>query len=45
MWKHGRIGDSFLKEECGPGHESAGEVVEVGKGAEGQWKIGQSDPE
>ncbi|KAJ3506537.1 hypothetical protein NLJ89_g6814 [Agrocybe chaxingu] len=36
FWKHGRIGDSMV---CGSGHESAGEVIEVGEGVT-QWKIG-----
>lgn len=34
----------IVTQECGSGHESAGEIVEVGEGAEGQWKIGRSDP-
>ncbi|KJA27975.1 hypothetical protein HYPSUDRAFT_129896 [Hypholoma sublateritium FD-334 SS-4] len=33
FWQHGRIGDSMVvTDECGSGHESAGEVVEVGEG-------------
>ncbi|EAU90470.2 L-arabinitol 4-dehydrogenase [Coprinopsis cinerea okayama7 len=33
FWKHGRIGDSMVvTDECGSGHESAGEIVEVGEG-------------
>ncbi|TFK61930.1 GroES-like protein [Pluteus cervinus] len=40
FWKHGRIGDSMIvTDECGSGHESAGEVVEVGEGVT-QWKAG-----
>lgn len=40
FWKHGRIGDSMIvTDECGSGHESAGEVVEVGEGVT-QWKVG-----
>ncbi|KAF9240680.1 chaperonin 10-like protein [Melanogaster broomeanus] len=40
FWKHGRIGDSMIvTDECGSGHESAGEVVEVGGGVT-QWKSG-----
>jgi len=40
FWKHGRIGDSMVvSDECGSGHESAGEVVEVGPGVT-RWKVG-----
>jgi L-iditol 2-dehydrogenase len=40
FWQHGRIGDSMVvTDECGSGHESAGEVVEVGEGVT-QWKAG-----
>ncbi|KAG6860878.1 hypothetical protein C0995_006433 [Termitomyces sp. Mi166 len=40
FWQHGRIGDSMVvSDECGSGHESAGEVVEVGEGVT-EWKIG-----
>ncbi|KAF9530424.1 chaperonin 10-like protein [Crepidotus variabilis] len=40
FWKHGRIGDSMVvRDECGSGHESAGEVVEIGEGVS-QWKPG-----
>ncbi|KAG6813881.1 hypothetical protein H0H92_006288 [Tricholoma furcatifolium] len=40
FWQHGRIGDSMVvSDECGSGHESAGEVVEVGEGVT-QWKVG-----
>ncbi|KAF8239390.1 GroES-like protein [Tricholoma matsutake] len=39
FWKHGRIGDMVVTDECGSGHESAGEVVEVGEGVT-QWKTG-----
>ncbi|KII87357.1 hypothetical protein PLICRDRAFT_42985 [Plicaturopsis crispa FD-325 SS-3] len=40
FWQHGRIGDSMIvTDECGSGHESAGEVVEVGEGVT-QWKAG-----
>ncbi|TEB36567.1 L-arabinitol 4-dehydrogenase [Coprinellus micaceus] len=32
FWKHGCIGESMVvKDECGAGHESAGEIVEVGE--------------
>ncbi|KAF5338337.1 hypothetical protein D9611_012456 [Ephemerocybe angulata] len=36
FWKHGCIGESMV---CGSGHESAGEVVEVGEGVN-EWKVG-----
>ncbi|KAF8634563.1 hypothetical protein AX17_004153 [Amanita inopinata Kibby_2008] len=40
FWQHGRIGDTMVvTDECGSGHESAGEVVEVGEGVT-QWKVG-----
>jgi len=40
FWQHGRIGDSMIvTDECGSGHESAGEVIEVGPGVT-QWKAG-----
>ncbi|KAJ7180670.1 chaperonin 10-like protein [Mycena filopes] len=40
FWQHGRIGDSMVvTDECGSGHESAGEVVEVGEGVT-QWNVG-----
>ncbi|KIK61766.1 hypothetical protein GYMLUDRAFT_42808 [Collybiopsis luxurians FD-317 M1] len=40
FWKHGRIGDSMVvRDECGSGHESAGEVIEVGEGVT-EWKVG-----
>lgn len=40
FWQHGRIGDSMVvTDECGSGHESAGEIVEVGEGVT-QWKVG-----
>ncbi|GAA5986177.1 hypothetical protein JCM10908_006444 [Rhodotorula pacifica] len=33
FWKHGRIGDTMVvRDVCGAGHESAGEVYEVGPG-------------
>ncbi|GAA5820473.1 hypothetical protein JCM11251_005639 [Rhodosporidiobolus azoricus] len=33
FWKHGRIGDTMVvRDTCGAGHESAGEVHEVGPG-------------
>ncbi|RSH82862.1 hypothetical protein EHS25_005852 [Saitozyma podzolica] len=33
FWKHGHIGPTMIvTDECGAGHESAGEVVEVGPG-------------
>ncbi|KAE9397055.1 GroES-like protein [Gymnopus androsaceus JB14] len=40
FWKHGQIGDSMIvTDECGSGHESAGEIVEVGEGVT-EWKAG-----
>ncbi|KAH8833012.1 chaperonin 10-like protein [Flagelloscypha sp. PMI_526] len=40
FWKHGRIGESMVvRDECGSGHESAGEVIEIGEGVT-QWKKG-----
>lgn len=30
FWKHGRIGSMVVTDECGAGHESAGEVIAVG---------------
>ncbi|KAJ3918723.1 L-arabinitol 4-dehydrogenase [Lentinula edodes] len=40
FWKHGRIGDSMIvTDECGSGHESAGEIIEVGEGVT-EWKAG-----
>ncbi|KAF9530426.1 chaperonin 10-like protein [Crepidotus variabilis] len=39
LWKHGRIGDIIVKDECGSGHESAVEVIEVGEGVT-QWQPG-----
>ncbi|PFH50979.1 hypothetical protein AMATHDRAFT_60191 [Amanita thiersii Skay4041] len=40
FWQHGRIGDSMVvTDECGAGHESAGEVIEIGEGVT-QWKVG-----
>ncbi|KAF8347887.1 chaperonin 10-like protein [Amanita rubescens] len=38
FWQHGRIGDSMVVTDE-HGHESAGEVVEVGEGVS-QWKVG-----
>ncbi|EGG10083.1 uncharacterized protein MELLADRAFT_74240 [Melampsora larici-populina 98AG31] len=33
FWKHSRVGDTMVvKDECGGGHESAGEVIQVGEG-------------
>lgn len=33
FWKHGQIGPTMIvTDECGAGHESAGEVVAVGEG-------------
>lgn len=35
FWKHGHIGPTMVvTDECGSGHESAGEVVEVGPGVD-----------
>lgn len=40
FWKHGQIGPTMIvTDTCGAGHESAGEVVEVGPGVK-QWKVG-----
>lgn len=39
FWKEGRIGNNVLCQECGAGHESAGEVIKVGSEVE-QWKVG-----
>ncbi|KAF5350241.1 hypothetical protein D9758_007830 [Tetrapyrgos nigripes] len=39
FWKHGAIGPMIVTDECGSGHESAGEVIEVGEGVT-QWKAG-----
>ncbi|PBK99441.1 GroES-like protein [Armillaria gallica] len=39
FWRHGRIGDMIVTDECGSGHESAGEIVEVGEGVT-KWKVG-----
>ncbi|KAK7061011.1 hypothetical protein VNI00_000746 [Paramarasmius palmivorus] len=40
FWKHGQIGPTMVvRDECGSGHESAGEVIEVGEGVT-QWKAG-----
>ena len=32
FWKHGHIGDMVVSHTCNAGHESAGEVHEVGEG-------------
>jgi L-iditol 2-dehydrogenase len=33
FWKHGHIGPTMVvRDECGAGHESAGEVIAVGEG-------------
>lgn len=33
FWKHSRVGEKMVvRHECGAGHESAGEVIEVGEG-------------
>ena len=33
FWKHGQIGPTMVvRDECGAGHESAGDVIEVGEG-------------
>jgi len=40
FWKHGGIGETMkVTDECGAGHESAGEIIEVGPGVTG-WKVG-----
>lgn len=44
FWKEGAIGSSKVTGELGLGHESAGEVVAVGKGVDGKeggWKVGK----
>lgn len=33
----------IVTDECGSGHESAGEVFQVGEGVE-QWKVGELEP-
>ncbi|GAA6008784.1 uncharacterized protein JCM10292_004670 [Rhodotorula paludigena] len=39
FWKHGRIGDTMVvRDTCGAGHESSGEVFEVGPGVDGLKK-------
>ncbi|KAK0491437.1 L-arabinitol 4-dehydrogenase [Armillaria novae-zelandiae] len=38
-WRHGRIGNMVLHDECGSGHESAGEVIELGEGVT-ELKVG-----
>lgn len=40
FWKHGGIGSSKVTGELGLGHESAGEIVQVGEGVEG-WEVGE----
>ena len=39
FWKHGRIGDLIVNSETGAGHESAGEIIEVGEGVT-QFQVG-----
>ncbi|WWD15618.1 hypothetical protein CI109_100040 [Kwoniella shandongensis] len=40
FWKHGHIGPTMIvTDECGAGHESAGEVIALGDGVT-QWKVG-----
>lgn len=40
FWKHGRIGNAMVvRDECGSGHESSGEVFAVGAGVT-EWKVG-----
>ncbi|OCF30958.1 L-iditol 2-dehydrogenase [Kwoniella heveanensis CBS 569] len=40
FWKHGQIGPTMVvRDECGSGHESAGEIVEIGEGVT-QYKVG-----
>ncbi|KAK1232915.1 hypothetical protein PQX77_003928 [Marasmius sp. AFHP31] len=40
FWKHGQIGPTMVvRDECGSGHESAGEIIEVGEGVT-EWKAG-----
>ncbi|KAF9075335.1 chaperonin 10-like protein [Rhodocollybia butyracea] len=39
FWKHGGIGSMIVTDECGSGHESAGEIIEVGEGVT-EWKAG-----
>ncbi|ORY35923.1 putative L-arabinitol 4-dehydrogenase [Naematelia encephala] len=40
FWKHGHIGPTMIvTDECGAGHESAGEIIELGEGVT-QFKVG-----
>ncbi|WVR06191.1 hypothetical protein IAU60_003221 [Kwoniella sp. DSM 27419] len=40
FWKHGAIGPTMVvRDECGSGHESAGEIIEIGEGVT-QYKVG-----
>ncbi|WVW84372.1 hypothetical protein I302_106406 [Kwoniella bestiolae CBS 10118] len=40
FWKHGHIGDDYVHQPCGAGHESAGEIIEIGEGVSAEWKVG-----
>lgn len=35
FWKHGNIGDSVIKHDCGLGHESAGVIIKTGSNVKG----------
>ncbi|KAK8870089.1 hypothetical protein IAR55_000659 [Kwoniella newhampshirensis] len=40
FWKHGHIGPTMIvTDECGAGHESAGQVIALGEGVT-QWQVG-----
>ncbi|WWC89567.1 uncharacterized protein L201_004491 [Kwoniella dendrophila CBS 6074] len=40
FWKHGQIGPTMIvTDTCGSGHESAGEIIEIGENVK-QWKVG-----
>ncbi|KIY74255.1 GroES-like protein [Cylindrobasidium torrendii FP15055 ss-10] len=39
FWRHGAIGSMIVNSECGSGHESAGEIIEVGEGVN-DWAVG-----
>ncbi|KAF8916318.1 chaperonin 10-like protein [Mucidula mucida] len=40
FWRHGAIGSMIVTDECGSGHESAGEVVELGEGDRVAMEVG-----
>lgn len=40
FWKHGQIGPTMIvTDECGAGHESAGEIIALGPGVS-KWSVG-----